>query len=206
MNFGAVFREFVGQSFDIENAVKGVAVNPCVFKRSQCLLAKRTAIDQEQDAFETLRLDQAEHQGNGGTGFTGSGRHRQQDLLLTVNYRLLYRANGIFLVIAQPQLAHPGVFNKPLVLFLWVAAQHIQQLFRAMPLRQRFRHVGSVADVAIPDSAFGLHRRAVFAPVGGVTEGDFKTLFTAGVLPADFIVRYSFVYFIRSVVLQQRVA
>ena len=49
----------------------------------------------EQDAFETLRLDQAEHQGDGGTGFTGTGRHCQQDLLLAVNNGLLYRANGI---------------------------------------------------------------------------------------------------------------
>ncbi|MDI5811286.1 hypothetical protein MJM95_29105, partial [Salmonella enterica subsp. enterica serovar Anatum] len=48
-------------------------------------------------------------------------------------------------------------------------------------LRQHldFRHIGGVADIAIPDTAFGLHRRAVFAPVGGVAEGDFKALFTA---------------------------
>ena len=58
--------------------------------------ARRASDDQpEQDAFETLRLDQAEHQGNGGTGFTGTGRHCQQDLLLAVNNGLLYRANGI---------------------------------------------------------------------------------------------------------------
>ena len=200
MNFGAVFREFISQSFDIENAVKSVAVNPCIFKRSQRLLAERATINQEQDAFETLRLDQAEHQGDGGTGFTGTGRHRQQDLLLAVNNGLLYRANGILLVITQTQFAHSGVIGKPLILFLRVAAQHIQQLFRAMPFRQRFRHIGGVADVAIPDTAFGLHCRAVFTPVGGVAKGDFKTLCAAGVLPANFVSRYRFMYFIRRVV------
>ncbi|CGV90088.1 Uncharacterised protein [Salmonella enterica subsp. enterica serovar Typhi] len=138
MNFGAVFREFVGQPFDIKNAVKGVAVNARVFKRPQRLFAKRATVDQEKNAFETLRLDQAEHQGDGGTGFTGTGRHRQQDLLLAVNDSLFHRADGILLVIAQAEFAHSGVFSKPLVLFLRVAAQHIQQLFRAMPFRQRF--------------------------------------------------------------------
>ena len=54
VNFGAVFREFIGQTFNIENTVKGVAVNPRVFKRSQRLLAERAAVDQEQHAFETL--------------------------------------------------------------------------------------------------------------------------------------------------------
>jgi hypothetical protein len=75
-----------------------------------------------------------------------------------------------------------------------------------MPFRQRFRHIGGVADVAIPDTAFGLHRRAVFAPVGGVAEGDFKALCAAGVLPADFIFRYRFMYLIGGVMFQQRIA
>lgn len=58
MNFGAVFGEFIRQPFNVENAVEGVAVNTRIFKRPQCLLAKRTAIDKEENAFKTLGLDQ----------------------------------------------------------------------------------------------------------------------------------------------------
>ena len=128
MNFGAVFREFIRQPFNVENAVEGVAVNTRIFKRPQRLLAKRTAIHKEENAFKTLGLDQAEHHGNCGAGFTGTGRHRQQDLLLTLDDCLFHRADGIF------QLAHAGIIGKPLILFLRFAAEHFQQLFRAMPL------------------------------------------------------------------------
>ena len=44
------------------------------------------------------------------------------------------RADGIFLIITQAQLAHAGIIGKPLILFLRFAAEHFQQLFRAMPL------------------------------------------------------------------------
>ena len=134
MNFGAVFREFIRQPFNVENAVKGVAVNTRIFKRAQRLFAKRTAVDKEENAFKTLGLDQAEHHGNCGAGFTGTGRHRQQDLLLTLDDCLFHRADGIFLVITQAQLAHARVIGKPLILFLRFAAEHFQQLFRAVPL------------------------------------------------------------------------
>lgn len=77
MNFGTVFREFIRQTFNVENAVEGVAVNTRIFKGAQRLLAKRTAIHKEENAFKTLGLDQAEHHGDCRTGFTGTGRHRQ---------------------------------------------------------------------------------------------------------------------------------
>ena len=134
MNFGAVFREFIRQPFNVENAVKGVAVNTRIFKRAQRLFAKRTAVDKEENAFKTLGLDQAEHHGDCRTGFTGTGRHRQQDLLLPLDDCLFNRADGIFLIITQAQLAHARVIGKPLILFLRFAAEHFQQLFRAVPL------------------------------------------------------------------------
>ena len=134
VNFGAVFREFIRQPFNVENAVKGVAVNTRIFKRAQRLFAKRTAVDKEENAFKTLGLDQAEHHGNCGAGFTGTGRHRQQDLLLTLDDCLFNRADGIFLIITQAQLTHARVIGKPLILFLRFAAEHFQQLFRAVPL------------------------------------------------------------------------
>ena len=47
---------------------------------------------------------------------------------------LFNRADGIFLIITQAQLTHARVIGKPLILFLRFAAEHFQQLFRAVPL------------------------------------------------------------------------
>ncbi len=125
VNFSAVFRKFIRQPFNIKDAVKGVAVNTRIVKCTKCLLTERTAINQEENALKTLRLDKAEHQGDRGTGFTGTGGHRQQDLLLSIDDSIFDCPHGIFLIVAQAQFTHSWIFSKPLILSLRIAAEHI---------------------------------------------------------------------------------
>ncbi len=162
-------------------------VSPLIRVSSNVPACSPASDDQPRNRTRLKRCDwiRRVYQGDGGTGFTGTGRHCQQDVLLTVYDNLFHRADGIFTVIARIAFSSFGVFGKPLILSLRVAAQHCQRSSGdAIPAALlTLLVVCRTSRYQIPLLVF---IAAVFAPVGGVAEGDFKHLFAAGVLPADF--------------------
>ncbi|MNZ30843.1 hypothetical protein D3C78_481290 [compost metagenome] len=115
------------------------------------LLAEGAAVDQKEDAAEAFGLQQAIHQADDGARLAGTGGHGQQALPAVGGQRLLYRPDGVFLVVTQLEVGEAFLLEPDLSLGA-AALEQVEQAVRGVEVLQRPAQVGWTAQVAEPDA------------------------------------------------------
>ncbi len=114
-------------------------------------------------------LEQAIHQRDAGACLARAGRHRDEDVSLAGDDRILDCSDRLLLVGAHLALAE-AFLGQTLGGCVDISFQDVEQIFWREPCRERPRMVFVTAQVAEPNAGFGLPLADEGATVGGEDE------------------------------------
>ena len=167
------------QALDIVDGIQGHQLfNFNFFENILSLLAKGGTIYQEQHTLETVALDEAINHTKNGAGLAGTGGHRKQNGLLSVDNSPLRRFDGADLVFTQIQSIWVAQQIKGSVLECGIGSGNVlfellHQALGADPALQCFWSIGSAAQIQIPYSGLGFNLFQILTAIGRKDEGNF---------------------------------
>ena len=137
---------------------------------ASCLVAQRTAVNDEADATEPLRREQAVEERDGELGLASAGRHRDQHRPLVRRQSRFDRLDGIPLVGAErkSELERLGVQRSGRRVL--VDLQQAREAVGRGPINESATMVRRPAGIPEPDAALGLDLLEIRAAVRGEDE------------------------------------
>ena len=138
------------------------------------LVPEGAAVDDEADAPEAFRGDQAIQHGDGQLGLASPGRHADEHLRPTLGEPLLDGLDSLPLVGAKVEAEVEPLGLQGGLSGLLVGLQALQQTFRAWPTHQGGRAIGRASQVPPPDTRGGLKLLQIGATVGREGEGSVE--------------------------------
>ena len=141
------------------------------------LFTKGVAVNQEEYAAESAGLQEAVNHTQHGAGLARAGRHRQKDVLLSIQNGLFCSLDGLKLIFAQVQTVLVleqiiGHFLQALIACLDVFFQHLLNASGADPAVQSLGRVVRLAQVKEPNTRLRLVLSQIGSAVGGEGQRD----------------------------------
>ena len=139
---------------DAENIGEGVEVfHPRVLERVGGLLAEGGAVHEEQDAPETLGLEEPIDEGDAGFRFPGAGGHGDQDFATASGDRAFGFEDGEALVETDEEAVVEGLAGECQMGGVFVALEQGGESLGGEPALQGVTEIVRAAEVAKPDAA-----------------------------------------------------
>ena len=141
---------------DAEDVGEGVEIlHPCVLKGIGGLLAEGGAVHEEQDAAETLGLQESIDECDTGFCFSGAGGHGDQDFASSFGNRAFGFEDGEALVEADKEAVVKRFGCERLMGGGFVALEEGSESFGSKPALKGVAEIVRAAEVAEPDAAVG---------------------------------------------------